>query len=233
MELSIIGNKKMFTMVYKLMHGTAEAENIIYYSPYDNIYELKSINEAQNLKTEVIYTKNNSIEELLEQKKINRGKIALLNFADGRIVGGLVKQGEETQEEQLCRRSNLYDYLENCPDYYEFNRRCENQLACTDGIIYSKDVWFVLDNKYELLLDNIHCDVITCPAPYNGSLSENLIKERMRKIIYAAYINNVDTLILGTWGCGAYHNNWAVFGSYWQEVISENNLIRKIIFPLS
>lgn len=40
-----------------------------------------------------------------------RGRTAILNFADALEPGGMVLQGENTQEECICRCSNLYECL--------------------------------------------------------------------------------------------------------------------------
>ena len=58
-------------------------------------------------------------------------RVAALNFADALTPGGLVWEGETTQEEDLCRCSNLYPCISQdkvFDDYYGYNRSLENDI---------------------------------------------------------------------------------------------------------
>ena len=132
------------------------------------------------------------------------GKIAALNFADDKIPGGLVWQGAKTQEECLCRCSNLYlSLIGHKGDYYQ-----------DGGLIYSQDVVFFKDSNYRLCKPK-KCDVITCAALGN----DELIKEKMKMILAVARENQVDNLILGKWGCGVFGRDWGKMKMMWDEVI--------------
>lgn len=150
----------------------------------------------------------NTVKSIFEEK----GKVCVLNFADDWEPGGLVWEGIDTQEECLCRCSNLYlSLVEHKKDYY----------AAAGGIIYSKDVVFFKDWEYKLV-DPVRVDVITCAAPVAGSWKdERIVKKKMEAIVELAKINGCDVLILGRWGCGAFGNDWKLFRRLWGEVLGE------------
>lgn len=100
-------------------------------------------------------------------RKDNDNHIAMLNFADAYTPGGLVLKGATTQEECICRCSNLYESLisDKCKnDYYDYNATLKNRYF-TDRTIYSKYVCLFKDSNYNRLSYPIFPDVITCPAP--------------------------------------------------------------------
>ena len=49
----------------------------------------------------------------------------------------------------------------------------------------------------------------------------------MKNIILCAIDNDIDCLILGKWGCGAFGNDWDRFLNLWQLVIKENDFDKK------
>ena len=105
---------------------------------------------------------------------------------------------------------------------YTPNRKTLN-LLYNDGIIYTKDIAVIKDDDNNLLTSPYYVDVITCAAPnlqeipskrlYHGEpvqiSREDLLalhQKRARKILSAAAVNNVEVLILGAFGCGAFCN---------------------------
>ena len=68
----------------------------------------------------------------------NNVKTAALNFADAYTPGGLVLFGVKTQEEDLCRSSNLYESL-TLPIIKNYNNKII--LKIWGGVIYEKNYW--------------------------------------------------------------------------------------------
>ncbi len=76
---------------------------------------------------------------------------------------------------------------------------------------------FKSDDTYPKTLEKpFQVDVITCAAPYiNLEKKKNITTEkvemvlynRMKNILEIAIDNDVDILVLGAWGCGAFNNN--------------------------
>lgn len=150
---------------------------------------------------------------------LGEGKIAVLNFANAYTPGGGVAHGAMAQEECLCRSSNLYQgltlrYLMR--NYYKYNARNVGDLG-TDAVIYHPGVTVIKsDDALPAPLEQPFCvDVLTCAAPYVNpdrkrpvppdELAEAFGK-RVKNILEVAAANDVDVLILGAFGCGAFNN---------------------------
>lgn len=164
---------------------------------------------------------------------VTPSRVAVLNFADALTPGGLVFEGVETQEEDLCRCSNLYPCISQdkvFDDYYGYNRSLENDIY-SDRLIYSKDVLFFKDEDYWCIPIKTKCDVITCPAPVECSDKQVFIN-RIKCIIGAAYYKGVDTLVLGKWGTGAFGNDSYLVATAFKEVLDEYKLFDVVYFPV-
>ena len=163
-------------------------------------------------------------------------KVCVLNFASSTNPGGGVVNGSSAQEECLCRGSTLYftlDTDENWARFYEPHRRSRNPLH-NDDILYTSGITvFKTDTaspKQMAESEWYDVDVITCAAPNlrekpsnrhnSGDGSESLLlsdselkkvhEQRDKRIFDVAVQQNVDVLVLGAFGCGAFMNNPAV-----------------------
>ena len=169
-------------------------------------------------------------------------KTAVLNFASATTPGGGVRKGSSTQEESLCRVSNLYLCLTEpklWEPFYQKNRDAKNNIH-TDDIIYTPDVLVIKDDDYNMYdeSDWFCVDVITCAAPnlrekpensFNKDFGEAIILsdeelykvhyKRAIKIMEAATANDVEVLILGAFGCGAFRNSPAVVARAYKDAV--------------
>lgn len=207
-----------------------ELETIIYTE--DMLKSLKSTTKIVD-RINVTAKQVDTVSEILDSPIY----AAALNFADGYEPGGCVLQGARTQEEALCRSSNLYEslILPECEkEYYKYNSSNKEFRfgKSSDRIIYTKNVAFFRDSNLNWLDDKQvrHCDIITCPSPTAGTASDEEIKRRMSNIIKVADDNRITTLILGCWGCGAFGNDWDKFSQLWIDIIKETNTNCNIIF---
>ena len=182
-------------------------------------------------------------------KAFTKGRTAILNFADALVPGGLVLTGATTQEENICRCSNLYAALtspETNREYYCYNALADakNDLyptewrpgVYTDALIYTRDVLFYKDdNNYEDV-EPYRMDVITCPAPSvkikPELLEKTVIRSRIEKIVKAAILNKVDNLVLGAWGCGAFGQDPELISKTFMEVIKIYSAFDNVVFAL-
>lgn len=164
-------------------------------------------------------------------------RTAILNFADAITPGGLVLVGGTTQEENICRCSNLYEALTmgSCmTDYYRYNAKTHGSVY-TDRVIYSADVTvFRDDESYEMIIPK-KMDVITCPAPSaffkNDEAALKVYKNRIRNIVNSAILNDADCLILGAWGCGAFCQDPKLISKAFVEVLNElSGGFKKVVF---
>ncbi len=176
-------------------------------------------------------------------------KTAVLNFANSVEPGGGVLGGADAQEEYLCRASNLYNCLtsQEANPYYQFH----NELACfnssntkflaSDRIVYSPNVtFFKKDVGY--VPDNIKCtvtqeytdewatiDVITCAAPLFSNISfalpaeelQPMFEHRIVNILEVAIENEIHSIVLGAFGCGAFHNPPMVVANAFHKTFME------------
>ena len=201
------------------------------------ISEKECLSDASKIKrfekeAEIIISKRRTFEAARDYAK--RGeKVAVLNFASSTNPGGGVVNGAGAQEECLCRISTLYftlDTDENWKRFYNPHRKARTPLH-NDDILYTKNITvFKSDTTSPKLLPEnewYDVDVITCAAPnlrenpsnrYNsGDGNQRLIlnneelyslhQKRDSRIFDAAASQNVDVLILGAFGCGAFMND--------------------------
>ncbi len=196
--------------------------------------------EVNNIKTK--YTKisvldTDSVGAIFTKQ--NGSKIAVLNFASYKNPGGMFVNGSSAQEECLCHASFLYNVLLSfTKTFYEPNRLRLNKALYNDNLLYSKDVRFFL-NKSSVL-----CDVITCAAPNAGAarkyamVSEseinNALLSRCDSVLYAAYKNNVKTLILGAFGCGVFCNNPETVAKIFKNLLSDkySGVFDEVVFAI-
>jgi len=139
--------------------------------------------------------------------------LCVLDFASYLKPGGGFLTGANSQEEMLCMRSNLYSILKRKPEFYKNNKKLKNNGLYTDNCMYIPDVYF--RNEYDVVSE---CNVIVCAAPNAkvaikkfGSIKfgylTDVMNARIKKILKIARLNEVDNLILGAFGCGAFGNS--------------------------
>ena len=183
-------------------------------------------------------------------------KIAILNFANWTDKGGGVTRGAVAQEEAICRCSTLYKNLiaDNVSKFYESHNSKDNNNNCiyNDDIIYSPKVLILKDDTdsgniltLDLNYDNNNqnfVSVITCAAPYNynGKIftDEDIHKihlSRGKRILDIALNNDIDIIILGAFGCGAFKNNPIAVSKAYKEILINQNYqkyFEKVVFAI-
>ena len=176
------------------------------------------------------------------------GRVAVLNFANAYHPGGGVTHGAMAQEECLCRSSNLYSGL-TLPylirNYYKDNQRTTGDLG-TDKVIWSPGVTvFKSDDAVPVMLDHsFEVDVLTCAAPYYDvrkkhpvplAQLEDVFYHRILNILEVAIANDVDSIVLGAFGCGAFNNPPGLVAEAFYRVLVEKqyrNYFRRIVFAI-
>lgn len=159
---------------------------------------------------------------------------AVLNFADGNIPGGLVLKGETTQEESICRATNLYEALlrKECIENYYIHNQVFGGDTFTSRLIYSKGVLAFKNDNHELLKPPVKFDVITIPFPLGYVATYDIYLERVKCILNIANNYHVDSLILGAIGCGVFGNSVEQVAKAFAEVLSEHKYCKKIVFAI-
>lgn len=165
----------------------------------------------------------------------NDGKVAALNFASYKNAGGCFLGGSTAQEECLCHASYLYNVLKECKSYYAYNNKHKNNALYTNRALYSPKVMFFKNDSITT------CNVITCAAPnyyaakkylnIDKSLNSEALKQRIKFVLDVAEYKNVDTLILGAFGCGVFGQDPREVATIFNEELKTHNF-NKIIFAI-
>ena len=144
-------------------------------------------------------------------------RIGLLNFASAKNPGGGFLGGAQAQEEALARSSGLYPCLTSQMEtFYEPNRNSKN-LLYRDTAIASSDVPFFKNDDGALLPQCVSATVVTAAAPNAGAIANNephnlplvlpTLECRAAQVLQLFALLEVETLILGAWGCGVFRND--------------------------
>ena len=182
------------------------------------------------------------------QQYLSEGRVAVLNFANAYSPGGGVTRGAMAQEECLCRSSNLYEGL-TLPyllkNYYKTNARTTGDLG-TDALIYHPGVTVFKDDQTipELLEEPFQVDVITSAAPclrpdrkkrIPNEKVEDAFNRRIKNILEVAIAYDVDVLVLGAFGCGAFNNTPEMVAGCFRYYLVDREygcFFKKVVFAI-
>lgn len=177
--------------------------------------------KAEECQTKIIVKNDDSIHcgHALQEEGYNP---VVLNLASRRNPGGGVKNGSRAQEESLFRSTNLflsmYRYAEYAEDYGLEKSRFQYPMPVRFGGIYvpkatvfragAKDDFALLDTPYYMSF--VAVAAINHPElDADGNICEedaNLTKNKMRTMLRIGLLNGHDSIVLGAFGCGAFHN---------------------------
>ena len=226
------------------------SSSIIYSINNTKIYkenEYPLINNKGKKELTISISKNRTFEAAMKLQKVYPNKkIGVLNFASATNPGGGVIHGSSAQEECLCRTSTLFPVLNTkylFDHYYQVNRNKKDNIH-TDDVIYIPDIVICKsDTKNPIRLEEkvfLKVDVLSAAAPnlrenpnniYNQDNNQrtilsddelfNIHLNRAKHILHIASYHNIDVLVLGAFGCGAFRNNPTVVAKAYKEVIKE------------
>ncbi len=139
----------------------------------------------------------------------------VMNFANAHRPGGGFELGSTAQEEALCRCSTLIASIgsKEAEEMYQCNNKYVSDVE-SDYMLLSQ-VCVFRNEKCEFLKHPFRAGVITVPAPNRIGLAmltpvkkiEEVMKRRIRILLLIAKENGYKSLVLGAWGCGAFHND--------------------------
>lgn len=178
-------------------------------------------------------------------------KVCVLNFASAYYPGGAFLSGAIAQEESLARSSALYHTLIEHPEYYEMNKRAENDHDgfYTNYVIYSPDVPVIKNDRGEWLEDLYTMCVVTSPAPNYSSFMSSIKNDadpseeeksefntvfynRMIHVLKIMAHNGHKVIVLGAWGCGVFGNDpWNV-AKMFQKALKECPYFDDVVFAI-
>lgn len=168
--------------------------------------------------------------------------VLALNFASAKHPGGGFRGGSQAQEESLARASGLYACLIRHRGMYEANERFGSCLY-TDHMIYSPAVPVFRDDDDVLLEAPYLLSFITAPAVNAGAVKDHerdqigpVMLERIKKVLAVAVRHEYQTVVLGAWGCGVFHNDpeqvAAWFAGHLTESGAFRSAFRRVVFAV-
>lgn len=145
-------------------------------------------------------------------KKYNNPLV--MNFANAHKPGGGFEFGATAQEEALCRCSTLIASIGStkAKEMYRYNNL--HTIAVESDYMLLSKVCVFRNEKCELVRNPFLAGVITVPAPNRIGLAAFTSVEkinaamikRIQIMLLVAKEYNYKSLVLGAWGCGAFHN---------------------------
>lgn len=225
-------------------HPISNTEAVIngsrmYHEPLD----ASSVPAMEDAQTKVIVKNIDCLlaaEELLQEGY----RPAVLNMANRHTPGGGVLGGAGAQEENLCRRSNLYPALEQ---FILNNTGSTYPMHRDFGGIYTPDATIFRAEEsagYELLDSLYQVSVISVAGINRPDLtSEGLLTplmvqgtlHKIRTILRIGLLHGHDSLVLGALGCGAFRNPPHHIAKLFHEVLNEKefcNKYKRIVFAI-
>ena len=165
--------------------------------------------------------------------------ICVLNMASSSNPGGGVWGGAGAQEEYLFRCTDYYRFLYQYanhfdPQVYHVQRNAHHRypLAPLYGGIYSHGVTVFRDteaNGYALLDSPVRLNFVAVAAfPFNercDAIPQPYVeptKDKIRLMLRLAANNGQRRLVLGAFGCGAFHNEPHHMAQLFRQVIHES-----------
>lgn len=158
---------------------------------------------------------------------------ACLNFASHKRPGGgyqsvMNRKGPiRTQEEDLFRRSDLPDIMDNnlIRAYYPLKDLAGLYCECT-----------VKKDKILGSTPHFRTGVITVPAVVNPTTQEKieLGYKKQKLILDIAADNKKEVIILGAWGCGVFNNDPELVAKEFKRLLDDwfKGVFREVIFAI-
>lgn len=181
--------------------------------------------------------------------------VCVLNMASDKNPGGGVKGGAGAQEEYLFRCSDYFRFIFqyanpthfDCESIYGIPHNSHHQYPLTRdyGGVFSRGVTVFRDteaNGYALLDEPWQVNFVAVAACYisrsYGQVPDWFEKStlnRIRTILRIAHNNGQRRLVLGAFGCGAFHNPPELVAKLFKQVLGEpefQRLFKEIHFAI-
>ena len=237
------------------------AASVVYSKSHTKVFwedEYPEFNSAKVCDTEVTVTRDRSYQAAMRLVAENEGcRVAVMNFANAFHAGGGVTKGAGAQEESLCRTSTLYPllYRKRLRDTFYKHHHTLSTPKASDALVYIEDVVICktdVDLPERMPREQwVNVDVITVAAPdlrdksnlyaplvgsgtymNNAELFGYHVKRAIHVLTCAA-AQKADILVLGAFGCGAFHNDPEVVARAYKVALEEfPKVFKKIEFAV-
>ena len=208
-----------------------------------NKYESAGENNVVMRKSYTAVTWNcSTVDAILKLTAEGKKGMGGLNFASAKNPGGGFLNGAMAQEESIAASSCLYKTLLLHKDYYVKNRDCKTMMY-TDHAIYSPEVVFFRDKRFQLLKEPVTASVLTLPAVNMGQVmlkgedveyAEQVMKRRMKLSLGIFAEQGCGHLVLGAYGCGVFRNDPEKVAKWWRELLDHTfrDVFETIVFAV-
>lgn len=203
------------------------------------IYDTDFVSEGSDTcETSIAVEPLDSVSSIMKHANDCKGRMAILNFSSYKNPGGMFINGSRAQEECLCHESFLYNVLSQFTEqFYDWNNQHKNKALYMNRGMYSPGIVFCKDG------DCVSCDVITCAAPNKSAAQryqkvsdkENTecLRSRIRFVLDIARENQVNTLILGAYGCGVFGQDPREVADIFKECLqTTHKCFERVIFAI-
>lgn len=178
------------------------------------------------------------------EKLVNAGyKTCVLNMASFIRPGGGVTTGSGAQEEDIFRRTNIYQslfrYSSSLADMYDLDEDGHQYpLERTYGAIYTPHVTVfrgTSGEKYKFLNKPFQIDVVSVSAIKRPQIvgdndinewAKGILKKKVCQMLDIAMAHGDEALVLGAFGCGAYATPPQPVAQIFKSVLSSERFRR-------
>ena len=148
----------------------------------------------------------------------------VLNFANAVEPGGGFLSGSTAQEEYLCRSSALYATIKHSPMYAHHRAMGADSFLATEWAILSPGVPVFRGDDGYLLTEPWQYDTLTCAAPVARAVglerATPAMHTRIDRVLAIARAYGYRSLVLGAWGCGAFHNDPVAIAGFFRDALT-------------
>ena len=160
-------------------------------------------------------------------------RVAALNMANAHHIGGGYARGAMAQEEDLCR---VMPALVHQLRELRYPLRAD-QAHFTTTLLARDERYLVLQqwqavNIISAAMPNLHPHATLVPGTREWYQTVRL---RIRAVLHAAVTENVDTIILGAFGCGAFNNPAQDVAKCFREALQSDEFagsFRRVVFAI-
>lgn len=148
----------------------------------------------------------------------------VLNFASGIRPGGGFLSGSTAQEEYLCRSSALYATIKDNEMYAFHKAMGKDSFMSSEWAILSPDVPVFRGENGSLSPEPWNVSMLTSAAPVARETGLDAATEAMHtridRVLAIARAYGYRSLVLGAWGCGAFHNDPVAVAGFFRDALT-------------
>ncbi|MDE6220121.1 MAG: TIGR02452 family protein [Lachnospiraceae bacterium] len=199
-------------------------------TPEQGAVLLEKYNKTDSTQLRETRTENlSTVDAIRKLAAEGKDNIGVLNFASAKNPGGGFINGAMAQEESLAASSTLYRTLTAHEEYYRKNR-AQSSMMYTNHAIYSPDVVFFRDGRFQLVETPVKASVLTLPAVNMGQVvlkgedtteARRVMRRRMKLALAIFAEQGAKHLVLGAYGCGVFRNDPNLIAAWWNELLAE------------